>query len=84
MIAPGAASRRLDSVCQFCFDETLAVWHIGWTVKTITIAINGLFEFEGRPASVRRHLAGSVEAMARRQCKFLRQPLQVVIGGAGP
>jgi len=49
-------------------------------VKSVTIQINDLFEFEGQPVPAQRPDNTVVEAMARRQFEFLRQPLQIEIG----
>jgi len=49
-------------------------------VKTVTIQINDLFEFDGQPVPAQRPDSGAVEAMARRQFEFLRQPLQIEVG----
>lgn len=49
-------------------------------VKPVTIPINDLFEFEGQPVPAQWPDNAAVEAMARRQCEFLRQPLQIEIG----
>jgi tetratricopeptide (TPR) repeat protein len=49
-------------------------------VKSVTIQINDLFEFEGQPVPAQRPNNAVVEAMARRQFEFLRQPLQIEIG----
>ena len=49
-------------------------------VKSVTIQINDLFEFEGQPVPAQRPDNAVVEAMARRQFEFLRQPLQIEIG----
>jgi hypothetical protein len=49
-------------------------------VKSVTIAINDLFEFEGQPVPEQRPEAAAIEEMACRQFEFLRQPLQIEIG----
>ncbi|MGO8836178.1 MAG: tetratricopeptide repeat protein [Limisphaerales bacterium] len=49
-------------------------------MKSVTIQINDLFEFEGQPVPAQRPDNAVVEAMARRQFEFLRQPLQIEIG----
>jgi FimV-like protein len=49
------------------------------TVKSITIQINDLFEFDGQPVPAQRPNNAVVEAMVRRQFEFLRQPIQVQI-----
>jgi tetratricopeptide (TPR) repeat protein len=49
-------------------------------VKSVTIAINDLFEFEGQPVPAQRPDATAIEAMARRQFAFLRQPVQIELG----
>ena len=49
-------------------------------MKSVTIQINDLFEFEGQPVPAQRPDAAAVEAMARRQFEFLRQPLQIEVG----
>jgi tetratricopeptide (TPR) repeat protein len=49
-------------------------------VKSVTIQINDLFEFEGQPVPAQRLDNAAVEAMARRQFEFLRQPLQIEVG----
>lgn len=49
-------------------------------MKSVTIQINDLFEFEGQPIPAQRPDDGLIEDMARRQFAFLRQPLQVEIG----
>jgi hypothetical protein len=76
-----AATRRLDSSCRFCFAETVVGLHNRRTVKSVTIQINDLFEFEGQPPPAQRPDNAVIEAMARRQFEFLRQPLQIEIGG---
>ena len=43
-------------------------------------SINDLFEFEGQPVPAQRPDNAVIEAMARRQFEFLRQPLQIEIG----
>ena len=48
-------------------------------VKSVTIQINDLFEFEGQPVPAQRPDHEAIEAMARRQFEFLRQPLQIEI-----
>jgi tetratricopeptide (TPR) repeat protein len=48
-------------------------------VKSVTIAINDLFEFEGQPVPAHRPHNTVIEAMARRQFEFLRQTLQIEI-----
>lgn len=48
-------------------------------MKSVTIQINDLFEFEGQPVPVQRPDNAAIEAMARRQFEFLRQPLRVEI-----
>lgn len=75
----GTVTRRLDSICRFCFAETATVRHDLWPVKSVTIQINDLFEFEGQPVPAQRPDNGIIEAMARRQFEFLRQPLQIEI-----
>ena len=54
--------------------------HNSAPVKSVTIQINDLFEFEGQPVPAQRPDNAVVEAMARRQFEFLRQPLQIEIG----
>ncbi len=49
-------------------------------VKSVTIQINDLFEFEGQPVPAQRPDNAVIEAMARRQFEFLRQPLQIKVG----
>ncbi len=49
-------------------------------MKSVTIQINDLFEFEGQPVPAQRPDNAAVEAMARRQFEFLRQPLQIEVG----
>ena len=49
-------------------------------MKSVTIAINDLFEFEGQPVPAQRPHNTVVEAMARHQFGFLRQPVQIEIG----
>jgi hypothetical protein len=49
-------------------------------VKSVTIQINDLFEFEGQPVPAQRPDPAVIEAMARRQFEFFRQPLQIGIG----
>jgi Flp pilus assembly protein TadD len=49
-------------------------------LKTVTIQINDLFEFEGQPAPAQRPDADVIATMARRQFEFLRQPLQIKVG----
>jgi tetratricopeptide (TPR) repeat protein len=49
-------------------------------VKSVTIQINDLFEFEGQPVPAQRPDNAAIEAMARRQFEFLRQPLQIEVG----
>jgi hypothetical protein len=49
-------------------------------VKSVTIQINDLLEFEGQPIPSQRPDNAVIEAMARRQFGFLKQPLQVEIG----
>ena len=48
-------------------------------MKSVTIQINDLFEFEGQPVPAQRPDNSVIEAMARRQFEFLRQPLQIEI-----
>jgi len=48
-------------------------------VKSVTIQINDLFEFEGQPIPAQRPDNAIIEAIARRQFEFLRQPLQIAI-----
>jgi len=48
-------------------------------VKSVTIQINDLFEFEGQPVPAQRPDNAVVEAMARRQFEFLRQPIQIEV-----
>jgi Flp pilus assembly protein TadD len=50
-------------------------------VESVTIAINDLFEFEGQPVPAQRPDDSAIEAMARRQFAFLRQPVQIHVGG---
>jgi hypothetical protein len=54
--------------------------HTPRQVKSVTIQINDLFEFEGQPVPAQRPDNALVEAMTRRQFEFLRQPLQIEIG----
>lgn len=49
-------------------------------MKSVSIQINDLFEFEGLPIPGQRPDDAVIEAMARRQFGFLKQPLQVEIG----
>ena len=49
-------------------------------MKSVTIQISDLFDFEGQPVSAQRPDKGVVEAMARHQFEFLRQPVQIEIG----
>lgn len=49
-------------------------------MKSVTIQINDLFEFEGQPVPAQRPDNAVVEAMARRQFGFLRQPIQIEVG----
>ena len=49
-------------------------------MKSVTIAINDLFEFEGQPVPAQRPHNTVIEAMARHQFEFLRQPVQIEIG----
>jgi len=49
-------------------------------VKSVTIQINDLFEFEGQPVPAQRPDNAVVEAMVQRQFSFLPQPLKVEIG----
>lgn len=49
-------------------------------MKSVTIQINDLFEFAGQPVPAERPELAVIEAMARRQFEFLKQPLQVEIG----
>jgi Flp pilus assembly protein TadD len=49
-------------------------------VNSVTIQINDLFEFEGQPVPAQRPDNAVVEAMARRQFEFLRQPIQIEAG----
>lgn len=49
-------------------------------MKSVTIQINDLFEFEGQPVPAQRPDNAAVEAMARRQFEFLRPPLQIEVG----
>jgi hypothetical protein len=49
-------------------------------MKSVTIQINDLFEFDGQPIPAHRPEPAVLESMARRQFEFLRQPLQVEIG----
>ena len=49
-------------------------------MNSVTIQINDLFEFEGQPVPAQRPDAAALEAMARRQFEFLRQPVQIDIG----
>jgi Flp pilus assembly protein TadD len=49
-------------------------------LKTVTIQINDLFEFEGQPAPAQRPETDVIATMARRQFEFLRQPLQIKVG----
>ena len=49
-------------------------------VKSVTLQINDLFEFEGQPVPAQRPDNVVVEAMVRRQFHFLRQSLQIEIG----
>lgn len=48
-------------------------------MKSVTIQINDLFEFEGQPVPAQRPGNAVIEAMIRRQFGLLRQPLQVEI-----
>src|SRR5208283_845255 len=54
------------------------VYNLGH-VKSVTIQINDLFEFEGQPVPAQRPDNAVVEAMARRQFEFLRQPIQIEV-----
>ena len=49
-------------------------------MKSVTIAISDLFEFEGQPVPAQRPHNTVIEAMARQQFEFLRQPVQIEIG----
>jgi Flp pilus assembly protein TadD len=49
-------------------------------VKTVTITIKDLFDFDGAPAPEQQPEVAVIEAMVRRQFAFLRQPLQIDIG----
>jgi tetratricopeptide (TPR) repeat protein len=66
--------------CKNGFAESLALRHTRRTVKSVTIAINDLFEFEGQPVPAQRPHNTVIEAMARHQFEFLRQPVQIEIG----
>ena len=48
-------------------------------MKTVTIQINDLFEFEGQPIPAQRPDHATIEAMVRRQFEFLRQPLTIEV-----
>jgi hypothetical protein len=65
--------------CKNGFAESLALRHTRRTVKSVTIATNDLFEFEAQPVPAQRPHNTVIEAMARRQFEFLRQPLQIEI-----
>lgn len=49
-------------------------------MKSVTIAINDLFEFEGQPVPAARPEDSAIEALVRRQFAFLRQPVQIQVG----
>jgi len=70
------AGKRLPKIG---FAGLLAVRHTRWPVKSVTIQINDLFEFEGQPVPAQRPENAALEAMARRQFEFLRQPLQIEV-----
>jgi tetratricopeptide (TPR) repeat protein len=55
-------------------------WPSSLPVKSVTIAINDLFEFEGQPVPALRPDDSVVQLMARRQFEFLRLPVQIEIG----
>ena len=61
------------------FAETEGLRHTRRPVNSVTIQINDLFEFEGQPVPAQRPDNAAIEAMARRQFEFLRQPLQIEI-----
>lgn len=58
----------------------LAVWHIRRRVKSVTIAINDVFEFDGQPVPAQRPAAVAFEAIAHNQFVLHRQPGQIDIG----
>jgi len=55
----------LYACCKNGFAETLAIRHNRRPVKSVTIQINDLFEFEGQPVPAQRPDNHTVEAMAR-------------------
>src|SRR5450631_3888124 len=50
---------------RFVFAERGKGWHIARSVKSLTIAINDLFEFEGQPVPAQRPDAAVIEGIAR-------------------
>ena len=46
-------------------------------MATVSITINDLFEFEGKPAPAERPENSAIEAMVQRQFRFLPQPLLI-------
>jgi tetratricopeptide (TPR) repeat protein len=75
-----AGPRPLDSSRRFCFAVPGAFRHNEQTLKAVTITFNDLFEFDGQPVPAQRPDASAIEAIARRQFAFLRQPLQIDVG----
>jgi len=49
-------------------------------VKSVTIAINDIFEFDGQPAPAQRPAAAAFVVVARRQYLFQRRSAQIDIG----
>ena len=61
------------------FAEIEVLRHTRRPVNSVTIQISDLFEFEGHPVPAQRPDNAAIEAMARRQFEFLRQPIQIEI-----
>jgi tetratricopeptide (TPR) repeat protein len=49
-------------------------------LKSVTITFSDLFDFDGQPVPAERPENAAIEAIARRQFEFLRQPLKIEVG----